>query len=500
MKKNMKSIVLSLLIFSVLLISAGAVSAVDANDVGISDTSLASTDSGILNDINNANGNNSANIADNQNVNTQNSASNVDNVNNAEASTYSADNNVPADIVATYAADANKTNTTLTINNDSIEYGTPYNYTANLTYQNGSAISGQELMFNLYNQLGQNKTYWATTNNEGIAKLAINLIPGNWTLQAVYPENENLTGSQTGNSTLIITPVNVVLNTTDLNKTYGDGQNFNITATDAAGNKLANSTIDVTIITQYGNKTYTVTTNENGTAILPVGLNAGEYQFITTFKGDYRYNATSVTNNITILKVNTTLSQTDFTVNRKGEYYKTTLTDKNGNILANQNVEMTLNFGNNVTKTYNVTTNEYGNAKLAINLNPGTYSINCNYLGDVNYNAADAKTNTIVMYNSSVKMNTTLTGYNQTFTAKNQTYKVYLRENNELLLPNRQVTLTLTNAAGESKNYTQTTNSVGVVDFTINLNDGTYTITSTYAGSTLFNGCNTTNTLIVKLA
>lgn len=497
MKKNMRSIILSLLIFSVLLISAGAVSAADVNDASLS------TDSGISNDINNTNVNtisdNSANVADN--MNTQNSASNVDNVKNVEqASTYSADSNIPTDNIVTYADDVNKTNTTLTINNDSIEYGTPYNYTANLTYSNGSAISGAELMFNLYNQLGQNKTYWATTNTEGIAKLAINLIPGNWTLQAVYPGNATLTASQTENSTLIVNPVNVILNTTDLNKTYGDGQNFNITATDGAGNKLANSTVDVTIVSQYGNKTYTVTTNENGTATLPVGLNAGTYQFITTFKGDYRYNATSVTNNVTILKVNTTLTQADFTVNRKGEYYKTTLTDKYGNIIANQNVEMTLNFGNNITKTYNVTTNEYGNAKLPINLAPGTYNITCNYLGNANYNAAEAKTSTIVMYNSSVKMNTTLTGYNQTFTAKNQTFKVYLRENNGLLLPNRQVVLTLTNAAGESKNYTQTTNNVGVVDFTINLNEGTYTITSTYAGSTLFNGCNTTNTIIIKLA
>ena len=125
--------------------------------------------------------------------------------------------------------------------------------------------------------------YNRTTNENGTAKLNINLNPGKYTLTAIDP----LTGLQMSyNITVLPT-----LSTEDLDMTYKDGSQFKATLLDGKGNPLTGVTITFNVNGVFYNRT----TDENGTAKLNINLMAGEYIITSTYE-----NGTATSNRITI--------------------------------------------------------------------------------------------------------------------------------------------------------------------------------------------------------
>ena len=115
--------------------------------------------------------------------------------------------------------------------------------------------------------------YDRTTNENGTARLNINLIPGDYILTAIDP----FTGLMMSyNITVLPT-----LNATDLEMTYKDGSTFNVTVLDGQGNLLADAKVTFNINGVFYNRY----SDSKGIANLNITLMAGEYIITSDYDG-----------------------------------------------------------------------------------------------------------------------------------------------------------------------------------------------------------------------
>ena len=124
--------------------------------------------------------------------------------------------------------------------------------------------------------------YNRTTNENGTAKLNINLNPGEYILTAIDP----LTGLMISYNITVLP----VLTADDINMTYNDGTQFRAKLVDGQGNPLENAGITFNINGVF----YTRYTNSSGIACLNINLMPGEY-IITS-----QYENAVISNKITI--------------------------------------------------------------------------------------------------------------------------------------------------------------------------------------------------------
>ena len=124
--------------------------------------------------------------------------------------------------------------------------------------------------------------YNRTTNENGTARLNINLEPGEYILTAIDP----LTGLEISYNITVLP----VLTADDLNMIYLDGSQFAATLVDGKGNALKGVNITFNINGVFYNRT----TDENGIAHLNIRLMTGEY-IITS-----QYGQAAISNKITI--------------------------------------------------------------------------------------------------------------------------------------------------------------------------------------------------------
>ena len=184
----------------------------------------------------------------------------------------------------------------------------------------------------------------------------------------------------------------------------------------------------------------------------------------------------SLDNNSNLLgansKVATKLSVSDTSYSKSGTVFKVTLKDNSSKVLTNQKISLKVN-----GKTYSANTNKQGIASIkTAALSVGTYTLSLTYAGNSNYTASSLSKKVKVL--SSVKGSdiNKFYGYTSTYRA------TFLKDG--AALANTKVSFKL-----DGKNYTRTTNKNGVVNVGINLDVGTYTITSTnpYSGEKLSN-------------
>ena len=141
----------------------------------------------------------------------------------------------------------------------------------------GNPVSGVNITMNINGIF-----YDRLTNENGTAKLNINLEPGEYILTAIDP----LTGLMMSYNITVLP----VLNATNLEMKYMDGSTFNVTVLDGWGNPLANAKVTFNVNGVF----YTRTTDSSGIAKLNIRLMAGEY-IITS-----EYDGMAIANTITI--------------------------------------------------------------------------------------------------------------------------------------------------------------------------------------------------------
>lgn len=150
-------------------------------------------------------------------------------------------------------------------------------YTVKVVKQDGKvAGAGEVVTFNINGVLYNRKT-----NDQGIARLNLNLEPGKYIITAEY------NGCRVSNN-INIKPV---LYAKDLTKKYGDKTPFTVNVVDGQGKPLANANITFNINGVFYNRL----SNATGTAKLNINLMAGVYIITSSFNGGNIANRVTVT-------------------------------------------------------------------------------------------------------------------------------------------------------------------------------------------------------------
>ncbi|SDA64430.1 C1 family peptidase, partial [Methanobrevibacter millerae] len=197
-------------------------------------------------------------------------------------------------------------------------------------------------------------TYNRTSDENGTARIAINLNPGEYTIKTTF------NGTTVENSITVL-PTLIADN---LVKYFRNASQFYVTLIDGQGNPVAGQNVTMNINGVF----YTRVTNENGTARLNINLNPGEY-ILTAIDP---LTGLQMSYNITVLSI---LEADDLEMNYKdGSTFNVTVLDGQGNPLAGVSVTFNIN-----GVFYNRTTDSNGIARLNINLMAGEYIITSEY-------------------------------------------------------------------------------------------------------------------------
>lgn len=279
--------------------------------------------------------------------------------------------------------------------------------------------------------------YTRTTNADGKASLAINLNPGNYSIYSLYDYGLN---SIQLNSDIEVLPT--ILGN-DIVKIYRNDTQYYATVLDKKGNPLANSQVTFNINGVF----YSRKTNENGIAKLNINLQAGEYILTAIQDNGFMYS-----NLITVLP---SISGSDLVkFYKNGTQYHASFLDASGNPLTNTYVSFNIN-----GVFYERMTNEYGVAKLNINLLPGTYILTA-------INPLNGE-----MYSNLVTVIPTLITSDVYSDNKTISYNVILINDDGSVGEGRYVSITV-----DGISYEVMTNAYGVASLELTLNNGIHDV------------------------
>ena len=309
-------------------------------------------------------------------------------------------------------------------------------------------------------------SYTRTTDSNGMAKLNINLDPGQYIISYKFMGDSQYDSSNDKIEINVFSGNTYMLYLED--KIYRTEQ-FGVALFDANENRLANKNIIFTV----NGMSYTRTTDSNGIAKLNINLNPGQYPISYTFSGSGNYQSCSGNTilsvsmkNIIVTPINTNL--------KRHTSFQVKFTDEKGNPVRNQVVYFKIN---NVP--YNRTTDSRGIASLTINLLSGQYIIDVgfNSIGNNMYYTFTPVQYTLNVFDSNNNQYhiTSLGNY----IIQGNTYKVRLTDSNNNVLTNKNVYFCI-----NSVPYTRQTNAYGIASITINLNANNYMISASYGTST----------------
>ena len=200
--------------------------------------------------------------------------------------------------------------------------------------------------------------YTRYTNEKGVARMNINLNPGEYIITAKNPSSGEM-------HTNVITVLSSIVENRDLTKYYRNDSQYRIMIL-ADDGSIAKEGVKVTF--NINGVFYERLSDAEGYVQLKINLNPGKY-IITA-----EYNGLMASNNITVLNV---LFGNDVEMEYKdGSKYTVLLLDGKGNPYPNQTVELNIN-----GVFYYKQTNESGIASLNINLDYGLYIITATYNG-----------------------------------------------------------------------------------------------------------------------
>lgn len=393
---------------------------------------------------------------------------------------------------------------TLKNNNSLISFNLSYLGFTNIIVRNFTTVSNSHTIANitlvdmLYNPIPNrnitvnNQIY--LTDNYGTIYLPVESpIAGNFTYYVAFNGDSKYKPKNKTFNVNVLKRESILYNPTTSNLNYGD--EIVIVLTDENSIKLENKPVTLTVKNQNGNvDALTLTTDYNGLIILS-SLNAGNYSITATFKDDNVYTDAMLNFNITISKLDTNIASKGIKTNAvivkvdgyAGPYLIATLTDNNGNLLANKSIKITLN-----SKNYNLVTNESGAVKLQINIaKAGTYTTNVEFLGDTNY-----KNTSKVVKITVKKKKLKLTVPKKTYKASAKTKKLTATLKNR---KNKVISCKKVEFKVNGKKYSAKTNKKGIATVNVKITKKkTYTVTTTFSGDKSYYKVTKTSKLIIK--
>ena len=312
----------------------------------------------------------------------------------------------------------------------------------------GNPLHNTEVAFNINGVF-----YTRTTNNEGIAKLNINLADGVYVLTAYNPINDDKISS-----TIEVLPV---VYADDITKIYRDNRKFNALFVTGLGDPITDANVTFNINGRF----YDRTTDEYGIAGLNINLLPGTY-IITA----YHPNGYAKANTVTILSSSTTtLTTNNYEFNLgDNKTIKFELYNQLGYGVNNQTVYVTAN-----GTVYTAITDSEGVGTVTLDLDYGIYEVVYEFNGEDRYEPS-VNIGSVEVYegfNSSLIADDTILYANNS-----ETFNVTLLDGDD----NPIVGETVYIGAEGSKMYSRTTDSNGTARLTINWGSGNYNMLSVF--------------------
>ena len=141
-------------------------------------------------------------------------------------------------------------------------------YKATFYKKNGKLLKKTRITFKW-----NGKTKKVKTSTKGVAKLAIDWIPGTYSISMVNPKT-----SETVTKTITIKPL---IETSDLTMKEKDGSKFTVKVLNSYGRGSANKIVTLNV----NGQTFTLRSNSNGIASQVIDLPAGKYSITTDYNG-----------------------------------------------------------------------------------------------------------------------------------------------------------------------------------------------------------------------
>ena len=310
---------------------------------------------------------------------------------------------------------------------------------------NGNPLVNKSVSFNINGIF-----YSRTTNQEGIARLNINLNPDTYIITST-----SINGENTANN---ITVLPTILGN-DLNMDFKDGSKFTVYALDDVGNASVNTTVSFNI----NGVMYSRTTKDNGTASLNINLDVGEYIITTTNE-----KGLAVSNKINISKSYSTLHGNNaYIIYGTDRIYTVNLTGANNHTIDSANVKFT--YDDIVTTAI---TNNSEATIIISNLSEGKHIINYQYDGDYNHNSSSGSS-VLTVSNSTVKL---IANDVEMIYHDGSRFNVTLTDLNNAPLVNETVSISINGVT-----YDRLTNENGSVSIPLNLLPNNYTVFYKYS-------------------
>ena len=220
--------------------------------------------------------------------------------------------------------------------------------------QGNYLADGTEVTFNINGVMYHRKV----SGNQGLARLNINLSPGQYTLTAINP----ITGEMSSN---IVKVLPRIIENKNLIKYYKNASQYRVKVLGDTGKAVgANEDVKFNI----NGVLYHRLTDASGYVQLSINLSPGTYIITAEYKGFM------VSNHIKVLA---TVTANDLTKKYgESEQFKAKAVDGQGKAVVNQYVSFNIN-----GVFYQRLTDNNGVAKLNINLDPGEYTITSSYNG-----------------------------------------------------------------------------------------------------------------------
>jgi len=313
-------------------------------------------------------------------------------------------------------------------------------YVVRLTDNKGNFLVNKSITFNI-----NGNNYTRVTDNDGYAKIAINLNPGKYEISATYNDNESVAFKR---STITVLPT---IEGNNLVKYFRNGSQFHVKIVDGAGKPIANMEVTMNI----NGVMYKRITNSEGIATLAINLNPRNYT-ITVIDPNNSLQMSY------LIQVLSTIQGSNLEkIYKNGSQYHVKVLDDQGNPIVNRSVRMNIN-----GVFYTRITNSEGVATLSINLFPSTYTITV-YHPDNNQS-----------YSNVIKVLPSLTAYDLTLNHKDGSkFQAKLVDGAGKPVTSTNITFNINGVF-----YTRLTDDLGIARLTINLDPGHYVITSSYDG------------------
>ena len=186
----------------------------------------------------------------------------------SDSSNILSTNNVDANVDENTIGASNESSTKEAVHIDApdidLYYKNGTRFVASLFDADNNKLANQSLIFSI-----SGVNYTRVTNADGQASIAINLIPGTYTLNVYYNGNDNYSSTETS----ALCSVYPTISGNDMVKYYRNGTQYYATFLDDDGSPLANTDVTFNINGVF----YTRTTNTSGVAKLNINLPPNEY-------------------------------------------------------------------------------------------------------------------------------------------------------------------------------------------------------------------------------